>query len=67
MHQLNLGAHRLGQQPEQFLEDERLWPGGVGDTTVGPRTGIHRLSCQVLGVNRLDRVVAVPEDGEGTP
>ena len=64
MHQPDAGIHRQGQQAEQFLEGERLRPGGVGNETVTARTDIHRLGRQVLGVDGLDRVVAAPEYGE---
>ena len=50
------------QQPQQFLVGQRLRPGGVKE--IPARTGIRYLGRQVPGVDRLERVVAVPEDGE---
>ena len=63
-HQFDPRAHYLCKQLQQFLESECLRPGGVGHQAVGPRTRSHRLGRQVLDVNRLNSLIAPPENGQ---
>ena len=64
MHQPYPGANRRGQQAEQFLEGERVRPGGIGDKVFAQTTSRHCLGRQVFGVDGLDLVVARPDTGK---
>ena len=64
MHQPDAGTHRRCQQAEQFLEGKRLRPSGVRNGILDLITRSHRLGRQVFGVDGLNPVVAIPEDGE---
>ena len=64
MHQPDPSAHRRGQQPQQFFEGEDFRPGSVGEKTLIPKTSRHRLGRQVLGIDGLDRAIAISENGE---
>ena len=46
------------------LEGERVRPGSVGNGVLALRTSLHRLGRKVFDVDGLDRIVAVPVDGE---
>ena len=45
---------------QQLFEGEALRPGNAGDEATAPQTRRHRLGCQVLSVDGLDRVAASP-------
>ena len=57
-------AHSGGQQAKQGLEGERVRPGSVGHGALAQRASFHRLGRKVFDVDRLDRIVAAPVDGE---